>query len=164
VTQDSAPSQGETTRRAALAGAGLVGLAGLVTACGAGSSPAASTGRPAAKKSAGGQSGGSGAGGSGSGGSGMALTETSAIPVGSGKIFTAQKVVVTQPSAGDFKAFSAVCTHQGCIVNQIAQGNIVCPCHGSQFSIKNGSVVAGPAPSPLPARTITVAGNKITLA
>jgi len=155
VTQDSAPSQGQTTRRAALAGAGLAGLAGLVTACGAGSSPAASPGSPAAKKSA---------GGSGSGASGMALSETSAIPVGSGKIFTAQKVVVTQPAAGDFKAFSAVCTHQGCIVNQIAQGNIVCPCHGSQFSIKNGSVVAGPAPSPLPARSITVTGNKITLA
>jgi Rieske Fe-S protein len=158
VTQDSAPSQGETTRRAALAGAGLAGLAGLVTACGAGSSPAASPGSPAAKKSAG------GSGSGGSGGSGAALTETSAIPVGSGKIFTAQKVVVTQPSAGDFKAFSAVCTHQGCIVNQIAQGNIVCPCHGSQFSIKNGSVVAGPAPSPLPSRSITVTGSKITLA
>lgn len=155
MTQESAPSQGETTRRAALAGAGLVGLAGLVSACGGGNSPAASPARPAAKKSA---------GGSGSGGSGAALTETSAIPVGSGKIFSAQKVVVTQPSAGDFKAFSAVCTHQGCIVNQIAQGNIVCPCHGSQFSIKNGSVVAGPAPRPLPARTITVAGDKITLA
>jgi nitrite reductase/ring-hydroxylating ferredoxin subunit len=159
VTQESAPSQGETTRRAALAGAGLVGLAGLVSACGGGSSPAASPGRPAAKKSSG-----SGSGGSGSGGSGAALTETSAIPVGSGKIFSAQKVVVTQPSAGDFKAFSAVCTHQGCIVNQIAQGNIVCPCHGSQFSIKNGSVVAGPAPRPLPARTIAVSGDKITLA
>jgi Rieske Fe-S protein len=152
VTQESAPSQGETTRRAALAGAGLAGLAGLVTACGGGSSPAASPG------------GKSGDPGSGPGGAGVALTDTSAIPVGSGKIFRAQKVVVTQPAAGDFKAFSAVCTHQGCIVNQIAQGNIVCPCHGSQFSIKNGSVVAGPAPSPLPARPISVAGGKITLA
>jgi Rieske Fe-S protein len=161
VTQESAPSQGETTRRAALAGAGLVGLAGLVSACGGGNSPAASPASPAAKKSAGGKSGGSG---SGSGGSAATLTETSAIPVGGGKIFSAQKVVVTQPSAGDFKAFSAVCTHQGCIVNQISQGNIVCPCHGSQFSIKNGSVVAGPAPRPLPTRTIKVAGDKITLA
>jgi Rieske Fe-S protein len=163
VTQESAPPQGETTRRAALAGAGLAGVAGLVTACGAASTPAASTGTPAKKKSGG--SGGSGSmGGSGSGHSGATLAETSAIPVGSGKIFHAEKVVVTQPAAGHFKAFSAVCTHQGCIVDQVANGTIDCPCHGSQFSIKNGRVVAGPAPRPLPHRPITVAGGKITLA
>jgi Rieske Fe-S protein len=172
VTQESAPQQGETTRRAALAGAGLTGLAGLVTACGTAARPAASPARPAASpgrpaaKKAGGMSGGSGGPGSagGSGRSAAALAETGAIPVGGGKIFTAEKVVVTQPAAGHFKAFSAVCTHQGCLVDQIAGGTIDCPCHGSQFSIRNGSVVAGPAPSPLPARPISVAGGKITLA
>jgi len=162
VTQESAPSHGETTRRAALAGAGLAGLAGLVTACGAAGRPAASPSSPAAKTDTGGKPGGSGpTSGSGAGG---ALTETSDIPVGSGKIFTAEKVVITQPSAGHFKAFSAVCTHQGCIVDQIANGTIDCPCHGSRFSIKNGAVVGGPAPRPLPARHIMVAGDKITLA
>jgi Rieske Fe-S protein len=166
VTQESAPQQGETNRRAALAGAGLTGLAGLVTACGTTGGPAASPASPAAKKKAGGMAGSSGGSGSagGSGGSAATLAATSAIPVGGGKIFSAEKVVVTQPAAGHFKAFSAVCTHQGCLVDQIAQGTIDCPCHGSQFSIKNGSVVAGPAPSPLPARPITVAGGKITLA
>jgi nitrite reductase/ring-hydroxylating ferredoxin subunit len=166
VTQEPVPQQGETTRRAALAGAGLTGLAGLVTACGTAARPAASPGRPAARKKAGGMSGGSGGSGStgGSGRSAAALAETGAIPVGGGKIFTAEKVVITQPAAGHFKAFSAVCTHQGCLVDQIARGTIDCPCHGSQFSIRNGSVVAGPAPSPLPARPISVAGGKITLA
>jgi Rieske Fe-S protein len=78
-------------------------------------------------------------------------------------VFPAEKVVVTQPSAGEFKAFSAVCTHLQCVVDQVANGTIDCPCHGSQFSVKNGSVVAGPAPSPLPAQSIRVAGGKITL-
>ena len=91
------------------------------------------------------------------------LATTSEIPVGSGKIFTAEKVVVTQPASGDFKAFSAICTHMGCIVSKIANGTIDCPCHGSQYSIKNGAVVAGPAPAPLPAQAIKVSGSDIIL-
>jgi len=78
-------------------------------------------------------------------------------------IFTAEKVVVTQPTSGDFKGFSAVCTHMGCIVSKIADGTIDCPCHGSQYSIKNGAVVAGPAPAPLPAQAIKVSGDSIAL-
>ena len=34
----------------------------------------------------------------------------------------------------------------------------------SEFGVKNGSVVSGPAPSPLPEQSVTVAGGKITLA
>ena len=74
--------------------------------------------------------------------------KTSEIPVGGGKIFAADKVVVTQPTAGDFKAFSAVCTHQGCVVADIKGEDIDCTCHGSKFSIKDGSVLKGPRPSP----------------
>jgi len=72
-------------------------------------------------------------------------------------------VVVTQPTAGDFKAFSATCTHQGCKVKSVADGNIVCPCHGSKFAIADGSVTNGPAKSPLPEKTISVDGNSILL-
>jgi len=149
-----------------LAGVGLVGLAGAVSACTSSGSPAGTSG---------GANGGTGAGapatsgapaastpaaaGNGTG----ALAATSEIPVGSGKIFTPEKVVVTQPVSGDFKAFSAVCTHMGCIVNQISDGTIDCPCHGSQFSIKDGSVVGGPAPSPLAAEAIKVSGDRIIL-
>ena len=85
------------------------------------------------------------------------------IPVGGGKIYTAAKVVVTQPAKGEFKAFSAVCTHVGCLCNQVADGTIDCPCHGSKFKITDGSVVTGPAPAPLAAKTITVTDGKILL-
>ncbi|QTD97627.1 Rieske (2Fe-2S) protein [Streptomyces cyanogenus] len=94
---------------------------------------------------------------------GTVLARTGDIPEGGGMVFTAQKVVVTQPKKGDFKAFSAVCTHQGCMVNAVADGTIDCPCHGSRFRIDDGSVAHGPATRPLPERSITVDGNSIRL-
>ncbi|MFD3569053.1 Rieske (2Fe-2S) protein [Streptomyces sp. NPDC058671] len=92
------------------------------------------------------------------------LTRTAEIPVGGGMVFAKEKVVVTQPVAGEFKAFSAVCTHQGCTVNKVADGTIDCPCHGSKFRVADGSVAKGPATRPLPAEQITVSGDAITLA
>jgi Rieske Fe-S protein len=103
------------------------------------------------------------AAGSGDMSTGTLLGDVSEIPVGGGKIFTAEKVVVTQPAKGQIKAFSAVCTHVGCILDKVANGEIYCPCHGSIFKITNGGVVAGPASGPLPAKQISVAGGKITL-
>jgi Rieske Fe-S protein len=93
-----------------------------------------------------------------------ALASTADIPVGGGKIFAAQKLVVTQPTAGTFKAFSNVCTHQGCAVTSVQDGAINCPCHGSTFDVFDGSVVSGPARAPLAAKKIKVAGKSITLA
>lgn len=169
------------TRRGMLAGVGLVGLAGAITACGAGGSsssaaaagPAASSGggattatsaAPAASAPTGSQASSSpGSSGSAGGVAAGALSGTSDIPVGGGKIFDTQLVVVTQPSAGQFKAFSAVCTHMGCTVSQIANGRIDCPCHGSEYSITDGAVLAGPAPKPLPAKQIKVTGDSIFL-
>jgi Rieske Fe-S protein len=153
------------TRRGVLAGVGLVGLAGAITACGAGGSISSSAaGDPAASSGAGGAAAAaSSSPGSTGGAASGALAATSDIPVGGGKIFDTQLVVVTQPSAGEFKAFSAVCTHMGCTVNQIADGRIDCPCHGSEYSIKNGAVLAGPAPKPLPAKQIKITGDSIFL-
>jgi Rieske Fe-S protein len=94
---------------------------------------------------------------------GTVLGATSDIPVGGGAIYTAAKVVVTQPASGQYKAFSAVCTHVGCIVNKVTNGTIDCPCHGSEFKITNGAVVTGPAPSPLPARQIKIVKDQIIL-
>ena len=72
--------------------------------------------------------------------------------------------MVTQPTAGTFKAFSAICTHEGCPVQKVADGVIKCPCHGSEFSIEDGSVKRPPAPSPLTAIAITTTGGAITVA
>jgi len=91
------------------------------------------------------------------------LTRTGDIPEGGGKIFKDQKVVVTQPQRGEFKAFSAVCTHMGCIVSSVANGTIDCACHGSEFHIADGSVARGPATKPLPEEKITVSGDSIRL-
>lgn len=141
-------------RRRLLGGAAALGVgAPLLAACGAGGGD---SGSGSAKGS-----GGSGtAGGSGTG----ALIATTDVPVGSGVILKDQKVVVTQPTAGDFTAFSAVCTHLGCIVANIDGGTITCPCHGSQFSVTDGSVIRGPAPKPLPPVDVTVKGNEVVQA
>ncbi|WP_425960070.1 Rieske (2Fe-2S) protein [Streptosporangium sp. DT93] len=93
-----------------------------------------------------------------------ALAKTADIPEGGGKIFKDQKLVITQPTAGEFKAFSSACTHQGCDVDKVAGGTIDCPCHGSKFKITDGSVVDGPATKPLPEKSIKVDGDSITLA
>jgi Rieske Fe-S protein len=161
VTQEPQRDTGASRRRV-LAGAGLVGLAGAATACGAAGSSSSSS------SSAGTSTGAAGvtaapAGTPGAASSASPLTSTSDIPVGGGMIFTSEKVVVTQPESGDFKAFSAVCTHMGCLVATISNGTIDCPCHGSQYSITTGAVVAGPAPKPLPAEPIKVSGTSIFL-
>ena len=145
----------ETTRRSVLAGAAGVSAAAALTACGGGGDSSsggtpANTGTPAA-------------GGTTGGGGGATLGKTSDVPVGSGKIFTDQQVVVTQPTAGEFKAFTAVCTHNQCLVTSIANGTIICPCHGSKYAIADGSVKDGPAPAPLPAKTVKVEGGNLVL-
>ena len=90
-----------------------------------------------------------------------ALAATSQVPDGGGKIIDGKHIVITQPESGSFRAFSAICTHQGCIVSSVSKGTINCPCHGSKFSIKDGSVVNGPAPSPLASIAIKVEGTSI---
>jgi Rieske Fe-S protein len=94
---------------------------------------------------------------------GTVLGAASEIPVGGGVVYTAAKVVVTQPSRGQYKAFSAVCTHVGCIMSKVADGTIDCPCHGSEFKITNGAVVTGPAPSPLPREKIKIVNGQVML-
>ncbi len=157
------PSVPLSSRRTLLAGAGAAcaaALAGCTTYNAnnggiAGGQPAQSSSTPAA---AGGTSGGATTSGP------VVLARTTDIPVGGGKILTAQKIVITEPQAGSFKAFTAVCTHQGCIVSTVSGGTINCPCHGSRFSIVNGSVVNGPAPSPLAPVSIEVQGTSIVQA
>ncbi|MDN3027649.1 Rieske (2Fe-2S) protein [Streptomyces sp. S.PB5] len=130
----SAPS-----RRTVVAAVGAAGLAITLNACGSDE-------------------------GSSSASSGTVLGKTSDIPEGGGKIFKDAGVVVTQPTSGEFKAFSSKCTHQGCAVTGIANGVITCPCHKSEFSVTDGSVKKGPATQPLPEEKISVSGDSIELA
>lgn len=92
------------------------------------------------------------------------LASTGDIPVGGGKVFGNEQVVITQPTPGEFLGFSAVCTHQGCSVADVSGGTINCTCHGSKFQIEDGSVANGPAQEPLPSRALTIDGDQISLA
>ncbi|MEV4247821.1 Rieske (2Fe-2S) protein [Streptosporangium canum] len=149
----------DTTRRAVMLGAGGAGMAAVLTACSGYGEPAADSASVAAAPAS------SAPAGSGAEAVGAAaLTKTADVPVGGGKVFKDQKVVVTQPAAGQFKAFTSVCPHQGCDVATVSGGTINCPCHGSKFKIADGSVANGPANKPLAEKAIKVEGGSITLA
>ncbi|MFI6125192.1 Rieske (2Fe-2S) protein [Streptomyces sp. NPDC051064] len=147
----SQETQVHVGRRAVVA-VGATGLAVALTACGGGSkdSGGSDTVEPAEE--------GDGANG------GAPLARTADIPEGGGVVFADQGVVVTQPKAGEFKAFSSKCTHQGCAVKGIADGVITCPCHNSTFDAATGEATGGPATMPLPEKQIRVEGGSITQA
>jgi Rieske Fe-S protein len=156
-----------TTRRVLLAGAGAAGVAAALSGCAAygegnTAAPAPATTKPAGLPATGAPAG-SPATGAPPAGKG-ALAKVADIPVGGGKIFADQNIVVTQPKKGEFKAFSNVCTHQGCPVKEVAKGTINCPCHGSRFKIADGKPSAGPAKRALDSVDIAVDGDSITLA
>lgn len=147
----------ELTRRAVMAGSGMMAATAALAACGSsgdrGAAPAPQSGAPGeppptAEPGA---------------PSEERLAATSDIPVGGGTVFADRKLVVTQPVRGTFKAFSATCTHQGCTVSRVANGTINCPCHGSKFAIADGSVVQGPARAPLQQRQIIASGGDLLL-
>ena len=156
------PSVSASSRRTLLACAGAA-CAAVLAGCArydsnsggvAGAQPAQSSSSPAAP---------AGSGAAAKNGPPV-LASTADIPVGGGKVLADKKIVITQPKSGSFDAFTAVCTHQGCIVGSVTGGTINCPCHGSKFSISDGSVVNGPASSPLAAVSIKVQGTSIVQA
>ena len=133
----SAASQGPS-RRAVFRFGGALAVGGVaVTSCGGGAAGTAASAGPVATGPVG---------------------TPAQVPVGGGVIFPDARVVVTQPTAGTFKAFSATCTHQGCQVNRVQDGTIDCPCHGSRFDLL-GRATKGPAKKPLPALAATPAEN-----
>ena len=137
------------SRRTVIMNSGLaaVAIAGLSSCTTYGTAPVTEPSAPAASD----------------GGTGGGLSAKAAdIPVGSGKIFPDVQTVITQPKEGEFKAFSSICTHQACPVATVTD-TINCDCHGSKYSITDGSVVNPPAPKPLPAKTIEVDGDTLTV-
>ena len=150
------PSVPASNRRALLACAGAA-CAAVLAGCARYNS---SNGIAGGQSAPAGSSSAAPASAAGSNGSAV-LARTTDIPVGGGKILAGPKIVITQPKAGSFKAFTAVCTHLGCTVGSVSGGTINCPCHGSKFSVTNGSVVNGPASSPLAPVSIKVQGTSI---
>jgi Rieske Fe-S protein len=141
MSETSGAPSVHVTRRSVIAGAAAVGVASALVACG--------SDEPA----------------EGGGGNAAASTKTvpvADVPVGGAAIVG--DVVVSQPSAGSYKAFSAVCTHQNCLVSRVEGTKITCLCHGSQFSAADGSVITGPANRSLIAKTVTVTGDTLTIA
>ena len=148
TTPETTQPTGPSRRQVLVTGSVGAAAVALTTACGS------------TTTTDGGDRASSGAGSSGSG----STVATTDVPVGGGVVLEAKQVVITQPTAGTFKAFSAVCTHEGCIVSDVANGTITCPCHRGQFSASDGSVQGGPPPAPLAEVAITVSGTTITLA
>jgi Rieske Fe-S protein len=145
---EASGQNGTATRRGVLLGAGALGAGAILAACG-GEDPAPSTpdgddiptDPPAATDG----------------------IKVSDVAVGGGVILKEQNLVVTQPQAGEFQAFSATCTHQNCVVANISDGKINCTCHGSQFNVADGSVARGPATRPLTKKNVTVNGDTLTV-
>jgi nitrite reductase/ring-hydroxylating ferredoxin subunit len=91
------------------------------------------------------------------------IGKTSEVPVGGAKIFTGEKVLVSQPSQGEFKAFSTICTHEQCAITQLKGEEIECGCHHSRFRVADGSVAKGPANKPLSELQVTVKGGNLSV-
>ncbi|MCX5306856.1 Rieske (2Fe-2S) protein [Streptomyces sp. NBC_00160] len=146
-----------TARRTVLTIGAATLAGGAITACGGGSGEKASPGEPngAAVEPAAPAAPAT----PDAGAADKALTKKADVPVGGGKVFKDEKVVVTQPKAGTFKCFTAVCPHQGCLVNKVEDGSIDCPCHNSKFAIADGAVTKGPATKGLAEKKIKVAAD-----
>jgi nitrite reductase/ring-hydroxylating ferredoxin subunit len=156
TTLPSSPDAAALSRRTVIKHAGLVAaaLAGLSACTTYGSGGGTPSSAPATSAGGGATS--------AAGGGGVATATTADIPVGGGKIFADIQAVITQPTEGEFKAFSSICTHQNCPVTEVTD-TINCSCHGSRFSIADGSVLNPPATNPLGERAVTVDGDDLTV-
>ncbi|MCH0539649.1 Rieske (2Fe-2S) protein [Streptomyces sp. MUM 203J] len=83
------------------------------------------------------------------------------IPVGGAKLFREQRLLVHRPAQGEYRAFSAQCTHAGCVLDKIVENEGNCPCHGSRFDVTTGKSLKGPATVPLPEVPVRVEGGKL---
>lgn len=141
-------------RRTVLVTGGALGAAVALAACGGSGEGEAASSAPApsdAPESI------------GAAPAGEVLGPLDQVTVGSGVVYDGPKVVVTQPVEGDIRGFTAVCPHQGCLVSEVTNNEILCPCHGSLFSAEDGAVITGPATTGLAPVTVSVADNQVVL-
>jgi Rieske Fe-S protein len=140
-------------RRTVLQVSGVLAVGGVLAACGGGAGSEPSGAAAGAASDVAGPS-----------GEGAAIALVGDIPVGGGVVNDEVAIVVTQPSDGSIKAFTAVCPHQGCLVSEVVDNEIICPCHDSRFSAVDGAVLQGPATEGLAAASVVVQGDSIVLA
>lgn len=81
------------------------------------------------------------------------------VPVGSAVIV--DKFIIAQPKEGEYKAYSAVCPHQGAPITVVQGSEVKCTKHGSVFDISDGHVINGPAQQPLTEVPSTVDAGKV---
>lgn len=129
------------SRRIVFQGFASLGVAAALAGCGGGSSEGESG--PAA---------------------GAALATTDEIPIGGGLVLADENIVITQPTAGDFRAYQARCTHQGSPIARVGDDGMECDLHGSRFDIADGSATQGPATESLAQVSILVEGDQILAA
>jgi len=141
-------------RRTVLVTGGALGAAVALAACGGSGEGEAASPAPAPSDAP--ES-------SGAAPAGEVLGPLDQVTVGSGVVYDGPKVVVTQPVEGDIRGFTAVCPHQGCLVSEVTNNEILCPCHGSLFSAEDGAVITGPATTGLAPVTVSVADNQVVL-
>ena len=139
-------------RRTVLQVSGVLAVGGVLAACGGGAGSEPSGAAAGVASDAAGPS-----------GEGAAIASVGDVPVGGGVVNDEVAIVVTQPSDGSIKAFTAVCPHQGCLVSEVVDNEIICPCHGSRFSAMDGSVTSGPATTGLTAAGVAVEGGSVVL-
>lgn len=153
------------SRRIVFQGLGALGVAAVLAGCGGDSDTDADDTTPGDPSTTSGSSD-TGSASSGPTNEGVpgALAKTSEIPVGGGLILGDERIVITQPTAGEFVAFSAICKHQGFTVTSVSDNVITCSHHGSQYDAETGEVVSPPAPVGLDKVAIKVQGTTIVLA
>jgi nitrite reductase/ring-hydroxylating ferredoxin subunit len=143
----------DVERRTVLQVAGLAAVGGLAAACSSGSTTGGQqTGTDSSALAA-------PSGSAASGAAGTTMVALADVPVGGGLISPDPPVVITQPTAGEARAFSAICTHEGCLVGSVENNEIICPCHGARFSATDGSVLQGPAQEALAPAVVVVDAN-----
>jgi len=136
-------------RRSVLQVSGALAVGGVLAACGGGSETSSAEASAVTGPAPDGQ--------------GVVIASLGDVPVGGGFVNEEVAVVVTQPNEGSIKAFTAVCPHQGCLVSEVVENEIICPCHGSRFSAVDGAVLQGPATEGLTSAVVTVQGDSVVL-